>query len=72
MRTPWIVPLESVTADLAPEVGGKALALARLGETGERVPRGAAVTASAERRLALREAGRRLTGRIRTSGTDRS
>ena len=33
MRTPWIVPLESVTADLAPEVGGKALALARLGVT---------------------------------------
>ncbi|HNR37431.1 MAG TPA: glycosyltransferase [Acidobacteriota bacterium] len=32
----------------------------------------AAVSASAERRLALREAGRRLMGRIRTSGTDRS
>ncbi len=32
----------------------------------------AAVTASAERRLALREAGRRLTGRIHTTGTDRS
>jgi len=32
----------------------------------------AAVTASADQRQALREAGRRLMGRIRTTGTDRS
>ena len=68
MRTPWIVPLESVTADLAPEVGGKALALARLGETGERVPRGAAVTASAYREF-LRRTG--LGARIRMELTRR-
>ena len=68
MRAPWIVPLESVTADLAPEVGGKALALARLGETGEPVPRGAAVTVSAYREF-LRRTG--LGARIRMELTRR-